>query len=82
MADISERVSAAVSEFWQTKSSQLAHSVDSSNRGSVTAGKQLNGFIELLRSVCLDAGVPEECLFDRNNYIPGFSVHRKTGILP
>lgn len=36
--------------FWQTKTNQLAHSTDKSNRGAVTGGKQLDGFIVILKN--------------------------------
>lgn len=62
----------AVDFFWRTKNKQLKRSSDSSNRGAVVGGKQLDGFIELLRDACLSVGVPPECIYDNNNYIPGF----------
>lgn len=36
------------------------------------AGKQLDGFIKLLRQVALDAGIHSESLITDNNYLPGF----------
>jgi len=39
----------AIHLFWQTKTNQLAHSTDKSNRGAVTGGKQLDGFIVILK---------------------------------
>lgn len=62
----------AVDLFWRTKNKQLKRSSDSSNRGAVVGGKQLDGFIDLLRDVCLSVGVPPACIYDNNNYIPGF----------
>lgn len=62
----------AIEYFWRTKNSQLKRSSDSSNRGAVVGGKQLDGFLELLKDACLSVGVPLECIFDKNNYIPGF----------
>lgn len=62
----------AIKHFWRTKNQQSKHSSDSSNRGAVTAGKQLDGFLTLLKEVCISAGVPDECIYVDNNYIPGF----------
>ena len=38
----------AVKVFWTTKEKQLSVSGDSSNRGAVVGGKQMDGFISLL----------------------------------
>lgn len=62
----------AIECFWRTKNNQLKRSSDSSNRGAVVGGKQLDGFLNLLKDACLSVGVPSECVFDNNNYIPGF----------
>ena len=62
----------AIEYFWRTKNNQLKRSSDSSNRGAVVGGKQLDGFLKLLKDACLSVGVPSECIFDNNNYIPGF----------
>lgn len=70
--DISDQTQKAVSQFWQTKTRQLLNSGDSSNRGAVTGGKQLDGFLSLIKNACIEVGVPEKCMYDRNNYIPGF----------
>lgn len=48
----------AVESFWRTKNKQLKQSSDSSNRGAVVGGKQLDGFLKLLRDTCLSVGVP------------------------
>ncbi|MBD5252770.1 MAG: restriction endonuclease [Barnesiella sp.] len=65
-------VARAITLFWETKDRQLKYSVDTSNRGAVVAGKQLDGFIDLLRHIGRSAGIPDECMFDRNNYLPGY----------
>lgn len=55
-------ISKAIKTFWLTKKRQ----------GNVLAGKQLDGFLELLTIVAIDAGIPKECIYLRNNHIPGF----------
>lgn len=70
--DYTELVSNAVKFFWNTKKRQLKDSGDSSNRGAVVGGKQMDGFINLLKTVAIDAGVPESCIITDKNYLPGF----------
>ncbi|MDE6109588.1 MAG: PaeR7I family type II restriction endonuclease [Muribaculaceae bacterium] len=70
--DIISSTAKAIDTFWRTKNKQLQSSSDSSNRGAVVGGKQLDGFLELLKEACLSAGVPEECINVNNNYVPGF----------
>ena len=53
----------AIHQFWQTKKNQLAHSTDKSNRGTVVRGKQLDGFIIILKKLALSAGVKENCIY-------------------
>lgn len=60
--DYNKNISSAVNSFWATKEKQ----------GNVLAGKQLDAFLELLTHVAVDAGVPEECVYLKNNHIPGY----------
>ncbi|MBR3467003.1 MAG: hypothetical protein IKH15_07280 [Bacteroidales bacterium] len=69
----------AVSAFWFTKERQLADSGDSSNRGAVTGGKQMDGFVELLRQVAVDTGIPAGSIVTDKNYLPGYFARQKTG---
>ena len=62
----------AIHQFWQTKKNQLAHSTDKSNRGAVVGGKQLDGFIIILKKLALSAGVKENYIYTKNNYLPGY----------
>lgn len=70
--DIALSTAKAIEFFWKTKNNQLKRSSDSSNRGAVLGGKQLDGFLKLLRDASLSVGVPLECIYDNNNYVPGF----------
>lgn len=70
--DYTKLVSNAVKYFWNRKKRQLKDSGDSSNRGAVVGGKQMDGFIDLLKTAAVDAGVPEECIITDKNYLPGF----------
>lgn len=70
--ELHTRINEAVSAFWDTKKKQLSSSGDSSNRGAVTAGKQLGGFIALLKDIAIRQGVPEECIYVSQAYLPGY----------
>ncbi len=70
--DINISTAKAINYFWRTKNKQLKRSSDSSNRGAVVGGKQLDGFLKLLKDACLSVGVPLECIYDKNNYVPGY----------
>ena len=67
-----KEITKAVSFFWKSKQKQLATSVDKSNRGAVVGGKQMDGFISLLKKVAENSGVPRSCIYTKNNYLPGF----------
>lgn len=52
----------AIHSFWETKA----------EHGNVLAGKQLDKFLDLLTRVAIDAGVPDCCIFLKNNQVPGY----------
>jgi hypothetical protein len=64
----------AIKQFWTTKESQQVgkKKSDQGNRSSVTGGKQLNGFIDILVEVSNDLGVPESCIYTKANNLPGY----------
>lgn len=67
----------AIAHFWSTRDKQqnnqlLREKSDAGNRGAVTGGKQMDGFVALLVQVALDLGVPRDCIYTRNNQIPGY----------
>lgn len=70
--DYSKQIKNAISSFWKTKQKQLTASGDSSNRGAVVGGKQLDAFAKLLKRVAIDNGVPEECIYTKQAYLPGY----------
>lgn len=70
--DYSKRITEAVEFFWNTKQRQLKESGDSSNRGAVLGGKQMDGFVELIRQTAIDVGIPEEIIITDKNYLPGY----------
>ena len=64
----------AIKHFWKTRDSQAEgqKKSDQGSRSSVTGGKQLDGFIELLVQVSKDLGVPESCIYTKGNNLPGY----------
>ncbi len=70
--DFSIFVAQAVRIFWGTKERQLSKSGDSSNRGAVVGGKQLDGFIDLIKKVAIKSGIREEFIITDKNYLPGY----------
>ncbi|MDZ7743357.1 MAG: PaeR7I family type II restriction endonuclease [Bacteroidota bacterium] len=64
----------AIEHFWKTRELQAIRNKkpDQGTRSSVTGGKQLDGFIELFYKVSKDLGIPENCIYKRGNYLPGY----------
>jgi len=68
----------AVRVYWRTRSKQDAKqgkatgSRDSGNRAAVTAGKQLDGFIQVVRTLVVECGVRDADVHTVNARLPGF----------
>jgi len=69
----------AIHQFWDIRKNQkLAQKVrnvqDQGSRGEVTGGQQLNGFLDLLKKISADAGVPDKCIYIKKTetHIPGY----------
>jgi len=77
-ADIENRIRQAIRFFWNTRDGQVlrqeAHAVhDQGNRGAVTGGKQLDGFVELIKEILVENEVSESVIFTSNKLeLPGF----------
>lgn len=77
-ADFEKRISDAVNLFWYTRTKQISKQnksgkKDQGNRGAVTGGKQLDGFVELVREILILNEVPEECVYTNSNLeLPGY----------
>lgn len=76
--DLDVRIENAIRYFWNTRTGQFnkqnAHGVrDQGNRGAVTGGKQLDGFVKLICNLLIFNGVPEKCIFTTSDLeLPGF----------
>ena len=77
-SDLDNRITEAIRFFWATRSGQItkqtAHGVhDQGNRGAVTGGKQLDGFVNLIYELLVDNGVPSDCIFVNSDLeLPGY----------
>lgn len=78
MNNIEGDIREAVRFFWrmrlqQSKKQQSGVDLDRGARSAVTGGKQMDGFIRLVRTLLLDAGVPDSCIaIDKRIEIPGW----------
>ena len=76
--DLERQVFEAVSFFWATRFGQIRKQAvigtkDQGNRGAVTGGKQLDGFVALIRDLLIQNGVPGRCIFvDTDLELPGY----------
>jgi hypothetical protein len=67
MGDYDARLREAVQQFWRTREEQSTRQGGSEDRdrgarGAVTGGKQMDGFIRLVRDLLIEARVPESCI--------------------
>src|SRR5262245_8626069 len=68
----------AVRHFWLTRQHQSKRQGDTEvrdrgARGAVTGGKQMDGFVRLVRKLLTDAKVPEQCIaIDKRVELPGW----------
>lgn len=78
MRDLDSRVRDAVRYFWVTRQQQSTRQrndddPDRGGRGAVTGGKQMDGFIRLVRELLVESRVPEACIaIDKRVELPGW----------
>lgn len=84
MPDWEPALREATRHFWRTRTDQssrqtLASARDKGSRAAVTGGKQMDGFIRLVRQLLLASNVPESCIaIDKRVELPGwFSAEKK-----
>jgi hypothetical protein len=71
-------VAEAVKSFWKTRADQssqqhLAGKKDQGDRGAVTGGAQMDGFIRLITTILINSGCPEESIYHRKKLeLPGY----------
>jgi hypothetical protein len=74
LSEYKQKVLGAISFFWTKREAQLASKsgVDTGNRGAVTGGKQLDGFINLFIEVAIENGIPSNWIYTRKSILPGY----------
>jgi hypothetical protein len=78
MKNLDSGVRDAVRHFWRTRQSQSTRQGgetdrDRGSRSAVTGGKQMDGFIRLVRDLLIAAKVPESCIaIDKRIELPGW----------
>jgi hypothetical protein len=80
MRDLDARLRTAIRHFWALREQQAAKqgggaadAQDRGQRGAVTGGKQMDGFIELVRALLIQAGLAEADIYcRRRTELPGW----------
>jgi hypothetical protein len=77
--DLQARLGGAIKHFWFTRTNQgdkqggMSGRKDYGERGYVTGGAQLDGFISLIKSILIEAGLPESSIFCKSKIdLPGY----------
>ncbi len=72
--DFDDQVAAAVRLFWQTRGNAPATHSQGGSRDAVIGGKNMDGFINLIRSVATHCGLPRNCIYagGRRAILPGY----------
>src|ERR1700693_2182431 len=78
MRDLEARVRDAVRHFWLTRQQQSTRQGDKEDqdrgsRGAVTGGKQMDGFVQLVRDLLIAGKVPDQCIaIEKRVELPGW----------
>lgn len=78
MRDLEPDVREAIKHFWRTRTDQsskqtIAEARDRGSRAAVTGGKQMDGFIRVVRNLLVASKVPESCIaVDKRIELPGW----------
>jgi hypothetical protein len=73
-----KRVAEAIRRYWSTRMEQANRQESSGRsdqgaRSAVTGGAQMDGFVDLITNLIVEAGVTPDCVYSRRNLeLPGF----------
>jgi hypothetical protein len=89
MSKYDARLATAVKHFWKTRNRQSAKQGsatgrrDSGARRAVTGGKQMDGFVELIRDLLVESGLPSDSIhYNSRLELPGyFRAEKKWDLL-
>src|SRR5260370_36101661 len=77
--ELEERLRGAVQHFWTTRESQLekqgakAGARDAGSRTAVTGGRQMDGFVSLVRDYLCESGLPKADVYcEKRIELPGW----------
>lgn len=76
--DLEDKITDAIEFFWNTRTGQIKRQNssgvhDQGNRGAVTGGKQMDGFVDLIHDILVMNNVPDECIFMNSGLeLPGY----------
>ncbi|MBQ3083922.1 MAG: restriction endonuclease [Clostridia bacterium] len=76
--DLEEKIYKATNFFWNTRTNQIKKQAslnnhDQGNRGAVTGGKQLDGFVDLIKEILILNGVEEQYIHTTSDVeLPGY----------
>lgn len=72
--DFDERVAHAVADFWSSRHGTQNRKRQGGGRDAVVGGKNMDGFIDLVRQVVIHCGMPEKSVNTRKSQLvlPGF----------
>jgi hypothetical protein len=78
-ADLQKRLNAAIQHFWNTRETQAqkqgvsSGSKDAGARSAVTGGAQMNGFVNLVRDLLCESGLPKAHVYcEKYIELPGW----------
>ena len=77
-SDLDQKIRNAIKFFWSTRDGQILRQVadeaqGQGNRGAVTGGKQLDGFIKLIKQILIENGIEDEHIFCNTKLeLPGY----------
>lgn len=79
LKNLEERLQAAVKQFWKIRGSQRKKQGkktgrrDYGSRADVTGGKHIDGFIDLVRNILIENGIPEASIYCHSKVeLPGY----------
>jgi hypothetical protein len=76
--DLDSRIRQAIQLFWNTRDRQISRQVandmrDQGSRGAVTGGKQLDGFLKVIKEILIENKVSENAIFTNQMLeLPGY----------
>lgn len=76
--DLEEKIYKATRFFWNTRTNQIEKQAslnnhDQGNRGAVTGGKQLDGFVDLVKDILILNGIDEQYIHTTSDVeLPGY----------